>query len=49
VLNWHQRMFNSMEYPGVTDMYINIIEECQRRGGNFKTIGQYVNELRKTV
>ena len=32
VLDWHQRVFNLWEYKQWQDMYVRIIQECQRRG-----------------
>lgn len=42
VLNWHQRMFCEKEFPGYSQLYIDIIEECQKRDALFLTIGEYV-------
>jgi peptidoglycan/xylan/chitin deacetylase (PgdA/CDA1 family) len=44
VLNWHQRMFCEREFPGYAKLYIDIIEECQKRDARFLTIGEYVCE-----
>lgn len=46
VLNWHQRMFCEREFPGYAQLYIDIIEECQKRDARFLTIGEYVCEHR---
>lgn len=44
VLNWHQRMFCEREFPHYTKLYIDIIEECQKRNARFLTLGEYVCE-----
>lgn len=41
VINWHSNIFNETEYPGYKNSYIKIIEECLKRGGNFKTLSEY--------
>lgn len=38
-LDWHQRVFNEWEYEHYRDMYVKIIEECQRRGARITTLG----------
>lgn len=43
VLNWHQRMFNEKEFPGYTNMYIKLVDECRSRGARFLTIGEYID------
>ncbi len=42
VINWHQRVFNNKEFTGFSDLYIQIIKECQARNGHFYTIGEYL-------
>jgi len=42
VINWHQRVFNTKEFPGYSELYVQIIKECQVRNGHFYTIGEYV-------
>jgi peptidoglycan/xylan/chitin deacetylase (PgdA/CDA1 family) len=42
VFNWHQRVFNTQEFPGYLDMYLRLIEECKRRDAQFLTIKEYV-------
>jgi len=44
VINWHQRVFNEKEFPGYSELYVQIIKECQRRNANFYTIGEYVKD-----
>jgi len=44
VINWHQRVFNEKEFPGYSELYIQIIEECKKRNANFHTIGEYVKD-----
>lgn len=42
---WHQRVFSTQDFPGYSDIYERIIEECQRRGALFCTgrdIFQYI-------
>lgn len=48
VLNWHQERFNAKEFPGWGDLYIRLIEECQARNARFMTIGQYIEEIKKS-
>ena len=42
VLNWHQRIFNKYEFPGYIDLYIKIIQECQKRKAHFLTINEFI-------
>jgi len=46
VLNWHQHVFNDREFPGWTQMYLDLIDECKRRKAHFCTIGEYVNGVK---
>jgi len=34
---WHQRVFNEQEFPGYTEIYERLIEECSSRGAGFCT------------
>jgi len=40
VLNWHQRVFNEREFPAYTKVYAQIIQECKKRGAEFKSFSQ---------
>ena len=46
VINWHQRSFNSKEFPGYTKQYGFIIEECIKRNAIFKTLSEFLNETK---
>jgi hypothetical protein len=39
-VNWHQRVFNPWEYQERQEMYVRIIEECQRRGAWIAPLGE---------
>jgi peptidoglycan/xylan/chitin deacetylase (PgdA/CDA1 family) len=39
-INWHQRAFNPWEYRERQEIYIRIIEECQRRGAWIASLGE---------
>ena len=43
VLNWHQRVFNEIEFPKYKALYIFIIEKCMHKKAKFLTIEQLVN------
>jgi peptidoglycan/xylan/chitin deacetylase (PgdA/CDA1 family) len=45
VLNWHQERLNEKEFPGYTQMYLRLIQECMSRKAHFCTIGEYINEM----
>lgn len=43
VLNWHQQIFDEREYPGYSEMYVQILDECVSRGARFTTLGAAVH------
>jgi len=45
VINWHQRVFNEVEFPNYSKTYIRIIEECKKRNARFYTLGEYYKKL----
>jgi peptidoglycan/xylan/chitin deacetylase (PgdA/CDA1 family) len=44
VLNWHQRIFNEKEYPGYSQVYEEIIQECRKRNARFALLGDIYRE-----
>ena len=45
-LLWHQRVFNEHDFPGYTEIYERLIEECLKRDAQFCTgmdIDSYLN------
>lgn len=44
VVNFHNHVFNDLEYPGYTEAYIRIIEKCKAHNAIFETLSVYYNE-----
>ena len=42
VLNWHQERFSEKEFPGWSDLYVRLLQECHARNAQFTTIGEYI-------
>lgn len=45
VLNWHQERFNEKEFPGWSDLYVRLVQECLARKARFTTLGQYIRDV----
>lgn len=48
VLNWHQERFSEKEFPGWLNLYVELVQECRRRGAQFSTIGQYLQRMARS-
>jgi peptidoglycan/xylan/chitin deacetylase (PgdA/CDA1 family) len=49
VVLWHQRMFNTEEFPGHATIYERLIVECRQRGARFRTCGEVYEEWRESA
>ena len=47
VINFHNNVFNEMEFPGYKKAFIDIIEKCKARNANFKTLKEFYLESNK--
>jgi len=45
VVNFHQHVFHEPDFPGWGDDYIGIIQRCKARNAEFKTMGQWYDDL----
>lgn len=47
VINWHSNNFNSKDFPGYKNAYLEIIDECKLEGARFMTLGEYYSQITK--
>ena len=43
VINWHNRMFNDLEFLGLKDFYINLVELLKKYNSKFGTLAEFYN------